>query len=362
MRTPEPNKGEKAIPAARIPSLDGWRGIAILLVLASHTAIAFRHIIYVPHVDAIGQHGVAIFFVLSGFLITRLLVSEEQTNGKIDLRGFYVRRFFRLAPCAWVYLAVLIAIYSGVQHKPFTTTDIAGCLLFFRNFIDTTGLHASATGHFWSLSIEEQFYLFWPFILLFAGAKRCRWICLIGALFIALYRFQHWGQLSQLPLQATFGTQYRADSLLIGCAAALWLRDLEPYLRKWMILPLFFALVACMVTYGQLIPIRESVVVALLLAITSMESRSSVTSSLDWMPLRTIGKYSYSLYIWQQLLLLTRWPTHILLAELVLLPVLAAASYNFLEQPIRRYGAELAERLAGARTRLHRTHACIENA
>jgi peptidoglycan/LPS O-acetylase OafA/YrhL len=116
-----------------------------------------------------------------------------------------------------------------------------------------------------------------------------------------------------------------------------------------------------MATYGQLIPIRESVVIALLLATTSMESRSNVTSLLDWMPLRTIGKYSYSLYIWQQLLLLTRWPPHILLAELVLLPVLAAISYNFLEQPIRRYGAKLAEQLASARTSLHSTQACVEN-
>jgi peptidoglycan/LPS O-acetylase OafA/YrhL len=314
MRVAESRRGKKAIPPAHIPSLDGWRGIAILLVLASHTAIAFRHIVYVPHVDAIGQHGVAIFFVLSGFLITRLLVSEDQANSSINLRSFYVRRFFRLAPCAWVYLAVLIALYSGVQHKPFTAGDIVGSLFFFRNFIDATGLHASATGHFWSLSIEEQFYLVWPSILVFAGVKRCRWICVIGALIIAFYRLQHWEQLAQLPLQATFGTQYRADSLLIGCAAALWLRDLEPYLRKWMTLPLVFALVACMATYGQLIPIRESVVIALLLAITSMESRSNVTSLLDWMPLRTIGKYSYSLYIWQQLLLLTRWPPHILLA------------------------------------------------
>jgi len=100
----------------RIPTLDGWRGIAVLLVLADHVRFAL-HAEASPGV-ATGQHGVTIFFVLSGFLITSKLMEEKNATGSIDLRSFYVRRFFRLMPAAWAFLlfAAMEAAISDTRY------------------------------------------------------------------------------------------------------------------------------------------------------------------------------------------------------------------------------------------------------
>src|SRR5580692_4954116 len=104
----------------RIRTLDGWRGIAILLVLVSH----YSPLNSALSVHGVGQHGVAIFFVLSGFLITTLLCEERSKNGVIDLRAFYKRRFFRLAPGAWCYLVSIVLLFAYMHPKPYGTLDL----------------------------------------------------------------------------------------------------------------------------------------------------------------------------------------------------------------------------------------------
>ena len=151
---------------SRIPTLDGWRGIAILLVLFDHTMNVFRGYGASPWVQT-GQHGVTLFFVLSGFLITSSLL-----NGPIDLRSFYIRRIFRLMPVAWAYLGLLLLLNLRVHVV--SKSAVLASLFFYRNFEAAT--FGSATWHFWSLSLEEQFYLVWPIVLLLAGARRSRWI------------------------------------------------------------------------------------------------------------------------------------------------------------------------------------------
>src|ERR1700731_4102388 len=131
----------------RIPTLDGWRGVAILLVLIGH----FMPRTYFSLVRTIGGHGVSVFFVLSGFLITSRLLDEQERNGRINLLRFYLRRIFRLMPCAWTFLLVVWTL--GIV-KP---GEIESCLFFFRNYVAFGP--SGPTVHFWSLSIEEQFYL-----------------------------------------------------------------------------------------------------------------------------------------------------------------------------------------------------------
>lgn len=225
----------------RIPTLDGWRGVAILMVLLSHTGIALRGVLTIPHAESIGQHGVAIFFVLSGYLITSRLMQEEEAFGSVSLGSFYIRRFFRLMPCAWTFMLFAFVLTLGAHPRPFTGKDVVASLCFFRNYVETNGAHP-ITGHFWSLSIEEQFYLVWPSVLIFCGTRWARWAAVAGAAGVALYRLHAWTFLAHQPLQATFGTQYRADALLTGCAGALFLPLLRPYLRSWMIVPLLGSL------------------------------------------------------------------------------------------------------------------------
>ncbi len=136
----------------RIPCLDGFRCLAILLVIVCHS---------LPDCNPpwLGKLGVDIFFGLSGFLITALLLNERAQTGRIDLAAFYKRRAFRILPPALVFLA---AVGIGGLFK--TRLELAATLLFFRNYLPIQ--HGSyATGHLWSLAVEEHFYMLWPGLL-----------------------------------------------------------------------------------------------------------------------------------------------------------------------------------------------------
>src|SRR5260221_4908735 len=139
----------------RIPSLDGLRAISIALVVWCHVGDGRGMYSY-------GSFGVTIFFVISGFLITHLLAAEEEKRGSVSISDFYRRRAFRILPPAILYLLVTAGLTSGV--------DVLHCLLFVRNL----NPGSEVTSHYWSLSIEEQFYLIWPaaFVLLASNCGR----------------------------------------------------------------------------------------------------------------------------------------------------------------------------------------------
>jgi peptidoglycan/LPS O-acetylase OafA/YrhL len=152
--------------AARIPSLDGIRGVAIVLVLFDHTLVSFRGYSNGSFLSefgsAVGSLGVNVFFVLSGFLITMLLLRERAVSGRIDLRRFYVRRTQRIFPAFYIYLAIVGALCTFgtlAQIRPF---DLAFDFLYLHNF--GLGVGNWYVGQTWSLDIEEQFYLVWPAI------------------------------------------------------------------------------------------------------------------------------------------------------------------------------------------------------
>ncbi|HVJ09257.1 MAG TPA: acyltransferase [Acidisarcina sp.] len=320
----------------RIPTLDGWRGVAILLVLIDH---AIWGITGANPLGRVSQHGVAIFFVLSGYLITSRFCEEFDRTGKLDLGRFYARRFFRLMPAAWLYLAIVGVVLLS-QGFFYTRRELLGSLLFFRNFIYNEG--TSLTGHFWSLSLEEQFYLTWPAVLLFAGFKRARWIAGAAIVLLVAYRFSQRDTLLALPLWATFRTQFRADGLLIGCLAALLLPGLSRRFQPWMIWPLLLAFGFCLHRYDQIIPAGESLIIALLLHATTLFPQTIAARLLSWRALTFLGAISYSLYLWQQLFLLTR-VTHPLdsLVPIALLFAIAILSHFYLELPLIRLGKNL---------------------
>ena len=138
----------------RIPSLDGLRAISITLVVLSHL-VKWKHV----SLDVVGSYGalgVHVFFVLSGYLITNLLLREYDRSSTISLREFYIRRAFRIFPAAFVFLGVVVVLYWH-QMRWF---HVAAAVFYVAN-MDLT--RPWIFGHLWSLSIEEQFYLLWPF-------------------------------------------------------------------------------------------------------------------------------------------------------------------------------------------------------
>ncbi|QNI34545.1 acyltransferase [Alloacidobacterium dinghuense] len=322
---------------ARIPTLDGWRGIAILLVLIDHVQHSCFRATRYETFSYLGQHGVTIFFVLSGYLITSKLLSELNTTDTIDLGKFYRRRFFRLMPSAWLYLSIVTLVCIVLHSDNF---GVIPALFFFRNYVG----HNLLTGHFWTLSIEEQFYLVWPAILLLL--RRKAWtVAVLGCIIVCLWRIADWNILLSEHVAYSFLTQYRADAILFGCLLALMIVRLKKMLRAWMLWPLLLAFVACIGSYHKFIPTRESIVIALILAVTSTRPDSVLSRPLNAKWLVSLGQMSYSLYIWQEFSLI-QFGGHWYIALPTLLTiifVLGYLNYYFIEQPLNRLGHSLLE-------------------
>src|SRR5664279_3942103 len=155
--------------ARRIPCLDGIRAVAILMVLLGHSSDELSIFAGPIHTLEVSRVGVSIFFVLSGYLITRLLVEEQERGGSISLKAFYIRRFFRIVPACYVYLTcILIAGRLGYATVP--RSGILPAYLFVWNY--SPQAEGWFYAHTWSLSMEEQFYLVWPPLLAALGRAR----------------------------------------------------------------------------------------------------------------------------------------------------------------------------------------------
>ena len=202
------------------PSLDGLRTVAVGIVLAAHGGI--------PYFRS-GGVGVDIFFVLSGFLITTILVKERARTGTINFRNFYARRFLRLAPALFLTCAVT-GLGMFVLEGRFPGTEIAFALSYTANWaLALYKFHLTWLNHCWSLSIEEQFYLLWPLVIL--GLDRCvtssrtkMWMLIGGALLIAAYRASRVGVYSDERIN--FGLDTRMDVLMTGAALAYLVQSL----------------------------------------------------------------------------------------------------------------------------------------
>lgn len=172
----------KSVPepleASHFPGLDGLRGVAILFVIFSH-ALLDRGINYYCY--AFGMVGVQTFFVISGFLITTLLLKEKVLKGRVSLKKFYIRRFLRLAPVAYLFLAIA-AVLAYFLNLDLSTGAFLSAALYVKNLPIVLG-HDRLVGHFWSLAIEEQFYLLFPVILIY---KPNTYLIVIGLLMVLI--------------------------------------------------------------------------------------------------------------------------------------------------------------------------------
>jgi peptidoglycan/LPS O-acetylase OafA/YrhL len=326
----------------RIPTLDGWRGIAILLVLITHAQAGLLGYALFPWMD-VGQHGVTIFFVLSGYLITSRLRGES----RINLHRFYLRRFFRLMPVAWCYLAAVFLL-RVVTHLDIIGKDVWYCLFFVRNTLPENSSN-TLTGHFWSLSLEEQFYVVWPLALVLLGRARALPAAASGVVLCAILRLWHARYFDQ-PAMGPH-SEIQMDAILAGCTLALLLE--KKAIREWFArraLAVFFPALPLFVwhlyRYQNTPPVSESILIAAMIAATSLAPDSRIGKLLERPHLKSLGLLSYSLYVWQELFLVPHWGalTYVMIA---LLPLAAIGSYALIERPFIRMGRRLEARFSG---------------
>lgn len=316
----------KVTSKRNIPTLDGWRALAILLVLWAHQGNAFYatpEAYLQGGLFYFGTWGVPIFFGLSGLLITRLLLDEHAQTGRIDLKSFYIRRSFRILPPLVVYLAVVSAL--GLMQGG---REVWSSIFFFRNYLPwQQGTWYS--GHLWSLSVEEHFYLFWPALLVWAGTKR-GWIPAVGlSLACAAWRLY----MHAAPSDGR--TEFRLDSLLLGAACAFALPS-----ARWLLAS--GLLIAGILMDWQL---GSALLIPVLITATMTHPEWLVSRALGWAPLRWLGRISYSLYLWQQLFLYPPWQPHPVLGLAQNFPwslaatfTCAVASYYLVERPMIQMG------------------------
>jgi peptidoglycan/LPS O-acetylase OafA/YrhL len=314
-----------------VPLLDGIRAVAIGFVLLGHcTASVYS--------TALGMFGVSIFFVLSGYLITRTMLLDEAAHGRLRLGNFYRRRALRIFPAFYAFL-ITLAVLSMLGFVPGQDriTWLASAA-YFRNLAG----HKPLTGHLWSLALEEQFYLFWP--VLFVATRRHR-LTFIGAAVAAftLWRgicvYGYHGQPIPLFDVGSFywRTDLRMDTFLIGGAFAIadwsWVKTAPVFLA----LPILFSWVPLASGSAFLAPL-DTVVTAVLLAaviawlVANPESAPSRLLS-HRMPVM-IGILSYSIYLWQQLFVYHR--PNLQWWNFAALAFVSSASYLLIERPFLR--------------------------
>lgn len=334
-----------------IPTLDGWRALAILLVIVDHVDYASEVSRgWSNQIFHQAQHGVTVFFVLSGFLITTLLLEEREKTGDLDLRSFYYRRVFRILPAAYAFLAV-VAVLSAFRVVDGSTYALSGCVLFVRNYIFS---NSRATDHFWSLAVEEQFYLFMPAALLFLRRRTAVVLGIVVCFAVAGWRwYMILSPTYADPLQdfrLRMHTDFRIDCLLYGALLAGAMR--VEVVAKWMkkiLHPAVWCVLLGLFVYDLRIvdnytTVYRLTLITALLAGTVLRPTALPARILELAPLRWIGRISYSLYLWQNLF------TFVPIApprgmfwwqyfpyNLILSFVAAALSYYLLERPILKW-------------------------
>lgn len=307
----------------RIPSLDGLRAISIAFVVLGHWGLNHYGSQIAP---SYANLGVRIFFIISGYLITTLLLKERTKTGTIHLKDFYVRRAYRILPAATAFIVPIIIL----RWHELSWYHIAAAVLYLPD------LHRPQfVGHLWSLSVEEQFYLLWPGVLKKWYAYRTR--ILLGVVAVApLCRLVFYALHVN---QGEFTFPAVADNLAMGCLLAIF----APRIKRIsgglalamatvvMLIPLYPATSRgrTLVLLFALWPLLHVAIAGVVLHVVQTPYRV-----LNWGPVMWLGKISYSLYLWQQVFVFDKGrEPPIFLAYAV---SIACASYYLIEQPMLR--------------------------
>ncbi|MFT3932736.1 MAG: acyltransferase [Chitinophagaceae bacterium] len=322
-----------------LPSLDGLRGISILIVVIAHFNSHF-HIGVLDLIFSNGAVGVYIFFVMSGFLITTLLLKEKIKSGTISLRNFYIRRALRILPVAYLYILVIIILNTIFDlHIPASAYLIAG--LFLVNFFHFFSVPYYVF-HYWSLSAEEQFYLLIP-PLIKLNIKVYRYLIFVILSISFFSRFIFEKNPNAFWSRFIFDASRNMDGLIIGSLfSILVFMDLIPwgFIRKHKILLniLLFGLIILFNRESSSIIARiffnhtaYSFLIGLLIVSNIYQSDDIIYKILNNKILAQTGVISYSIYIWQQLFTSELFEKYFPL-NILLLAVVSASSYYIYEK------------------------------
>jgi peptidoglycan/LPS O-acetylase OafA/YrhL len=342
----EISPAQSAARTKRIPSLDGLRAISICLVLFGHLrgTRGFPVLEFGFGSLNLAHFGVTVFFVISGLLITRLLIEEYHRHGTINLVHFYVRRGFRIFPAYFAFILVAIAGFNWgwISLKP---ADLTAALTYTMNYHPDRAWHL---GHTWSLAVEEQFYLIWPLALLILGLRRGFISAAMFAIATPFLRFGLWWFASLPYPKAIIGESFEtaADAIAVGCVLAGtrdWLWSQAVY-RRILSSRLFAAVpllgLLCLSTGSHPMVWAFSYSIAIVAIGLGIDwcvrfPVSSVGKLLNSRPLVYIGGLSYSIYLWQQPFLnrasatsYTSFPLNLVFTALA-----AITSYYLIEAP-----------------------------
>ena len=357
-RLPEPLRS--ALDQRHLGKLDGLRAVAALLVVYYHFGLP------VP-----AGFGVLAFFVLSGFLITWLLLLEEDRCGTVSLRNFYVRRSLRIFPAFYCYWFLTTGALLAVGGHILWGQAMSSFFYVANYYQGLNGYPSSGYSHTWSLGIEEQFYLLWPVAFL-ALQRRHQWrLAAATGVVVAVWTLRLFAELvGNVPEEYIYTAfEMRIDHILIGCILALILHDglgarvWRPLVthRAFLLLPIGVLLASlCLdrigggTRYRNLVGfIVDPIAIALLIPLLLAAGNHPSVRWLDSRLARYLGGISYSIYLYQQMVigptrhLLNRFGvSEVVTAVVVPLAVIAAAgmSYRLVESPFLR----MKERLAAA--------------
>lgn len=351
-----------------IAALDGLRAFAVLAVIAYHFGFGWARG---------GLLGVTVFFVLSGYLITSLLVGEWRRMRTIDLKAFWIRRVKRLIP-AIVFLLLCVIVLCGIFNHDLLTKmrgDVPPALFFYSNwwyifrdvsYFETLGAPSPLT-HFWSLAIEEQFYIIWPVLLLVLfksgtkkkGITRITLALCIVSILLMVFLYNP----NADPSRVYYGTDTRAFSLFIGAllafawpsnqlsgAGSVKLSPIAKLALDGIGIAAFLGLIVMVVTVDGFSPfmyrggillasLLTAVCIAVLVHPQSMFAKAAAIPPLVW-----TGKRSYGIYLWHYPIMLLMNPgtttgdpnIFYILLQLVIIFACSAFSYRFIEDPIRK--------------------------
>jgi peptidoglycan/LPS O-acetylase OafA/YrhL len=335
----------------RIPSIDGFRMISILFVIFSHIVTESHNSFFntLSQYFVLGDLGVRVFFVISGFLITYLLLNERSNTGTINIKAFYLRRTLRIFPVFYAYLLVIFVLHLLLNLGiPFLVFLGAG--LYIHNFAPWGGDWLIA--HSWSLAVEEQFYLVWPFIFLgIQNEKKAFSWKFIGLLTFGLgvimrtfnYKFPDLSEYFLAPFLK------HADFLFAGCIMAyLAFYHYELLVEKNKSRPIMVFITVSLILFFSkfefhpvldkiFIPTSGTIInvgICFLILYFIVKDKTIGYKFLNSPFVAFIGKLSYSLYVWQQLFISnlnfwwTQFPQNIFLTFLA-----AYCSYKFIETP-----------------------------
>lgn len=341
-----------------IAGIDGLRAIAVLMVLAYHLRI--------PAAKG-GLLGVTVFFVISGFLITRILISELERGNTVNIKKFWFRRIRRLLPAVLVMAAVIILVSAVFNRVLFTKacSDLPSVVFCYNNwkqifnnvsYFENAGIPSPFT-HCWSLAIEAQFYLAYPILLLFV--KKCKNWKRISACVTILLAIISMGAMwilfdpSKDPSRVYYGTDTRVFSLLFGAFLAFIVKDIKNKKDNWYVLKnviggaAFAGLLYMMVRVdGYSIFLYKggqgiASVCTVLVIFSLLDEGCVLNKILNARFLKWIGDRSYGIYLWHYPIILLisngkkpTWPAGII--EILTAFIISDMSYRFIETPIRR--------------------------